>query len=47
MGEEHRKFWLENLKVIDHVENLGVGGKIILKWSFEKDDRCGLDSSGL
>jgi len=28
-------FWLENLKGRDHLEDLGVDGKIILEWSFD------------
>jgi len=28
----HTKFWFENLKGKDHSEDLGVDGKIILKW---------------
>jgi hypothetical protein len=30
------KFWLESLKEIDHSENLGVDGRIILKWILRK-----------
>jgi hypothetical protein len=30
------KFWLENLKGRDHLEDLGIGGKIILEWISEK-----------
>jgi hypothetical protein len=29
----HTDVWYGNLRERDHVENLGVGGKIILKWS--------------
>jgi hypothetical protein len=32
MGEMHTKFWLENLKGIDHLEDIGVGGSIVLEW---------------
>jgi hypothetical protein len=28
----HTTFWSENLKGIDHSEDLGVDGKIILEW---------------
>jgi len=30
--EMHTKFWLENLKGIDPLEDLGVDGKVILEW---------------
>jgi hypothetical protein len=29
-------FWLENLKGIDHSEDLGIDGKIILEWILGK-----------
>jgi len=29
-------FWLENLKGRDHLEDLGVDGNIILKWTLGK-----------
>jgi hypothetical protein len=32
----HRAYWLENLKGRDHLENLGVDGKIILEWTLGK-----------
>lgn len=34
MGEMRtaHKFWLENLKLRDHTEELGTDGKTILKW---------------
>jgi hypothetical protein len=28
----HRSFWLESLKGRDHLDDLGVDGRIILKW---------------
>jgi hypothetical protein len=28
----HKIFWLENLKGRDHLEDLGIEGKIILEW---------------
>jgi hypothetical protein len=32
----HTKFWLENLEVRDHSEDLGIGEKIILEWILGK-----------
>jgi hypothetical protein len=32
----HAKFWSEDLNGIDHMEGLGVGGKIILEWILGK-----------
>jgi hypothetical protein len=32
----HKIFWMENLKRIGHVEDLGVDGKIILEWILRK-----------
>jgi hypothetical protein len=29
--EMHTKFWRENLKEREHYEDLGIGGRIILK----------------
>jgi hypothetical protein len=31
IGEVHTGVWLVNLKVTDHFEDLGIGGRIILK----------------
>jgi hypothetical protein len=36
-------FWLENLKLRDHSEDLNVDGKIILKWIFRKIELEGVD----
>jgi hypothetical protein len=33
-GEVFRGFWLGRPKVRDHWEDLGVGGKITLSWTF-------------
>jgi hypothetical protein len=41
MGERrgaHRVWW-GNLTKRDHLEDLGIGGRIILKWIFKKWDR--------
>jgi N-acetyl-beta-hexosaminidase len=36
-GEElYEGFWLGSLKVRDHWEDLGVGGRIILKWTLRR-----------
>jgi hypothetical protein len=32
VGEMHKMFWLESLKGRDHMEDLGINGRIILKW---------------
>jgi hypothetical protein len=34
-GEVHTGLWWGNLTEINHLEDLGVDGKIILKWIFE------------
>jgi hypothetical protein len=31
-GEVFTEFWLGSLKVRDHWEDLGVGGRITLRW---------------
>jgi hypothetical protein len=36
--ELHRGFWLGDVTERDHLEDLGVGGRIILKWIFKKWD---------
>jgi hypothetical protein len=33
-GEVHKRFWWEYLTEGDHLEDLGVDGRIILKWIF-------------
>jgi hypothetical protein len=34
-GEVHTGFWWGNLKKRDYLEDLGVEGRIILKWIFK------------
>ena len=36
IGEVHTGVWWANLKVTDHLEDLGTDGRIILKWIFKK-----------
>jgi hypothetical protein len=45
-GEVFTGFWLGGPKVRDHWEDLGVGGRIILRWTLGIRDRWGeLDSA--
>jgi len=37
-GEVHTWFWWGNMKERDHLEDLAVDGRIILKWVFKKWD---------
>jgi hypothetical protein len=43
-GEVYTGFWWGDLRKIDYLEDLGVDGRIILKWIFSKwDGRHGMD----
>jgi hypothetical protein len=35
-GEVHTGFWWVHLRERDHLEDLGIGRRIILKWIFKK-----------
>jgi len=35
-GEVHRRFWWGNVRKRDHLEDMGVDMRIILKWIFKK-----------
>jgi hypothetical protein len=35
-GEVHKGFWWGNLRGRDHLEDLGVDGRIMLKWIFNR-----------
>jgi hypothetical protein len=37
-GEVHTGFWWGNLREEGHLEDLGVNGRIVLKWIFKKLD---------
>jgi hypothetical protein len=37
-GEVHKWFWLGDLMEGEHLEDLGVDGRIILKWILKKWD---------
>jgi hypothetical protein len=40
------EFWWGNLKERNHLEDLIVDGRIMLKWILRKYDGTGLDKSG-
>jgi hypothetical protein len=44
--EMHPKFWWENLKERDHLEDVDTDGRIIIKVISKKLNGCELDSSG-
>jgi len=37
-GEVLTVFWWENLRERDHLQDLGIDGRIILEWIFKKWD---------
>jgi hypothetical protein len=41
-GKVHTGFWMGDLREKDHLEDLGIDGRVILKWLFKKWDG-GLD----
>jgi hypothetical protein len=41
--EVYTRFWVENLRERDHLEDPGVGGRIILRWIFRMWDGGGMD----
>ena len=43
VGELCTGFWWGNLSERDHLEDPGIGGRIILKWIFKKWDGCVMD----
>jgi hypothetical protein len=46
MGEVFTGFWLGGRKARDHWGDLGVGGRIILRWTLDRDRWSELDSAG-
>jgi len=46
-GEVFTWFWLGGQKARDHLEDIGVGGRITLRWTFGSMERWDeLDSAG-
>jgi len=46
-GEMYTGFWCGNLRERDHLEDLGIDGRIILSWIFRKwGVGHGLDRAG-
>jgi hypothetical protein len=41
MGEVYIGFWLGGLKARDHWEDLGVGGRITLRWTLRRKGLTG------
>ena len=46
-GEVHTGFWWGKLRERDHLEDPGIGGRIILRWIFRKWNGGGMDWIGL
>jgi len=42
-GEVHTGFWWGDLRERDHLEDLSVDGRVILKWIFKKWDEESMD----
>jgi len=42
-GQVHTGFWCGNLREIDHLQDLDVDMRIILKHTFKKSDGGGMD----
>jgi hypothetical protein len=42
-GQVHTEFWWGKLRERDHLEDPGIGGRIILRWIFKKWDGGGMD----